>query len=129
MSGLDIEGVLAGHRRECADEWCGERWCGWLVPEDAEDFAAAHRAHVAVVVSEQIAAWLGSETVVDVARAAAYRWADTPHVEDSPFAAALSALAALVAPSRVPGEESCHCDRTESALVQCPIHRVPGEET
>ena len=70
MSAPDIARVLAAHRRECFDEWCGECLCGWLVPEDAKDFTAAHRAHVADAIRAELRAWLKSEGAFNVASGA-----------------------------------------------------------
>jgi hypothetical protein len=81
---LDIEGVLEQHGALGYDDIDGCE-CGADVRSHA-----AHRAHVAAVLREQIAAWLGSE-------------AETGDLQRWRVA---SALAAQVAPSRVPGEGS-----------------------
>lgn len=99
---LDIEGVLAGHPQESVrpkhhdgDPW---KYDGTYICACGEEFKAApgiggafrgHRAHVAAVLREQIAAWLAD-----------FPWTETA-CDDL-----LAALAAQVAPSRVPGEGS-----------------------
>jgi hypothetical protein len=50
----DIETLLAAHGRHHDDEWCPECLCGWRIPVDASDYAAAHRAHVAAVLRAHI---------------------------------------------------------------------------
>lgn len=64
-------------------------------------------AHVAAVLREQIAAWLGSEGLREIAAYAVER-AEKPKnaTYDDVARAALTALAAQVAPSRVSGEGS-----------------------
>lgn len=111
---LDIEGVLAGHGFLPTSRpygWCA---CGKSFKRDT------HRTHVAAALREQIAAWLESEgTQAALATPAAEafdEWVHRMHgvtsscrheIEGEAIAAAaLAALAAQVAPSRVPGEGS-----------------------
>lgn len=139
MSGLDIEGVLAGHapkggvrdlRQHCV--------CGW----DSEERAGktAHRAHVAAVLREQIADWLlGDEAYREVAFRSI--------LNEGAAWTALRTLAALVAPGLVSraacgtcggatavtdGETVCvsgsRLPHPPTTRTSSPS-RVPGEET
>jgi hypothetical protein len=89
MSGLDIEGVLAGHDAYRVNE---DGWtvciCGHVAVGDDDD--GSHARHVAAVLREQIAAWL--ESAAEAGDLQTWRVA--------------SALAAQAAPSRVAGEET-----------------------
>lgn len=115
MNGPDFEGVLAGHPQENArpkhhdgDPW---KYDGTYVCACGEEFKAApgiggvfrgHRAHVAAVLREQIAAaqaeaWDEALFAVCVDNGIVYDIGMRP---TNPY------RAAQVAPSRVPGEGS-----------------------
>ena len=78
---LDIGGVLAGHEPEHIEgHWCS--CSGYRLDEP-------WTAHVAAVLRERVAAWIAD-----------FPWTETARDD------LLRALAAQVAPSRVPGEGS-----------------------
>jgi hypothetical protein len=98
---LDIEGVLAGHSYELEHRRGSICLCGFVPDVDPATLATQqdyHRAHVAAVLREQIAAWLGSEGTQ-----------------------AALATPAAVAPSRVPGEECCTCNPAEVENGVCVL--------
>ena len=111
MSGLDIEAVLAGHPQENArpkshdgDPW---KYDGTYVCACGDEYKAApgisgafrgHRAHVAAVLREQIAAAQAEAWERGYRTGGSDRI--TSEVTPNPY------RAALVAPSRVPGEET-----------------------
>ena len=123
MSGLDIEGVLAAHATYA--QWADDAprcQCGAALDTQefalTEHIAAAHRAHVAAVLREQIVAWLVAE--------ADWRWEPDSEIPD--VLAELAALVACVDPS--PSESgSIDPEVRQSADRTSSPSRVPGEET
>jgi hypothetical protein len=138
--GLDVEGVLAGHQligksvpaeseHECRyitkpHDGCGCKrlvigcsGCEWQI-EVSDDRIDQHRAHVAAVLREQIAAWLVAE--------ADWRW--EPDSEIPAVLAELAALVACVDPSRSDGGSTDPEVRQSADRTSSPS-RVPGEET
>lgn len=119
MSGPDVEGVLAGlvdtalrvesqHDPGCPGD---ERYCVLHCPVPVQ--VEVPLAHVAAAVLAEVRAWLESEGAVGVAQVgvaqvgvhAIESCEPDPSVEQY-AASVLAALAAQVAPSRVPGEGS-----------------------
>jgi hypothetical protein len=105
LGGLGIEGVLAGHRVAGWREVKPERYlrvCSCGHDLDTRDIEGTHRAHVAAVLREQIAA-----AQAEAWRAGTQEGFGAPEGETLHDVYALNPYhAAQVAPSRVPGEES-----------------------
>ena len=103
MNGPDVEGVLFAHRivHDAFSPYCA---CGqW---RDKRDDGTGHAAHAAAAVNAEVRAWLESEGAANAAQVGVHAIESCepdPSVEQY-AAPVLAALAAQVAPSRVPGE-------------------------